>query len=44
MSLGDLGEFLMNEPMTYDEIHEFGIQIVFEQLTKEGYEILSDLV
>ena len=29
------------EQMTIDEIHHFGIEIVFNQLKKEGYEIQS---
>ncbi len=29
------------EQMTIDEIHDFGIEIVFNQLKKEGYEIQS---
>lgn len=31
----------MVELMTDEEIHRFGVKIVFEQLKKEGYEIVS---
>jgi hypothetical protein len=27
--------------MTIDDIHDFGVEVVFNQLKKEGYEILS---
>jgi hypothetical protein len=36
------GEFVSNnEVMSAKEIHDFGIEIVVGQLTKDGYEILS---
>ena len=29
------------EVMTREEIHDFGVQLVYEEMTREGYEILG---